>query len=260
MSTLYARKTAIVALVAAASLAGKEGFLYKLNESNQAVIVSAVTDTPHGVIGATTVDGLEISAIPLGGNHGTVRVKLGAAVTDLRKALQIRADGTVGPDAATGARTLVALPLETGAADELIECILISPRTITANAGVSIVALPVNLPSLANGDAFTNYTPGFAFELVAEDFRVTVPVTTAAKAATLNLEIGATNVTGGEIALTSANCTPIGAAVAGAAITAAFTGTATDTISIEASGVTTFIEGAGVVLLKIRNLETVNAG
>ena len=106
---------------------------------------------------------------------------------------------------------------------------------------------------LANGDILTNWTSGFAGTIHKASFVVTDPATTAAKAAALNLEIGSTNVTGGVVSLTSANCTPLGAVVDGTAITAANTFGASDTISVEASGVTAFVEGAGVLLVVISN-------
>ena len=86
-----------------------------------------------------------------------------------------------------------------------------------------------------------------------------MPVTTAAKLSTLNMEIGTTNTTGGAIALTSANCTPAGVLVAGTAITAANTGSSSDTISIEAASTTTFIEGDGYMLIKLQNMDTTDA-
>lgn len=132
MSTLYARSNAVIALVAAASLVGKEGYAYKLNSSNQAVIVASAADVPHGIIGAVSPNGLEISALPLGGNHGTVKVKLGAAVTDLRLDLTVKADGTLESDDSAGARVIIARPLETGASGELIEAVLIPARKIGA--------------------------------------------------------------------------------------------------------------------------------
>lgn len=117
---------------------------------------------------------------------------------------------------------------------------------------VSIICLPVTLANLANGDVLTSYTPGFAGRIIDWHFAVTTPATTGSKAATLNLEVGTTNVTGGTIALTSANCTPLGAVVAkGSAFTAGTTFTATDTISVEAAGVTAFVEGAGVLIIKL---------
>lgn len=132
--------------------------------------------------------------------------------------------------------------------------------TMAAGVGVHTISIPITLAAITGaGDVITTYTPGYKFKLLAVDFRIFEPVTTAAKAATLNLEIGTANVTGGVIALTSANCTPLGVAVAGSAITAANTGSATDAISIEAASVTAFVEGAGVVLIKIQNMDTADA-
>jgi hypothetical protein len=131
--------------------------------------------------------------------------------------------------------------------------------TAAAGTGVQTIAIPVILPSLANGDVLTNYTPGYKFKLLSASVAVTKPATTAAKAATLNLEIGTTDVTGGVLALTSANMTPLGNVVAGTAITAANTGSASDTISIEASSVTAFVEGESMLLLKIQNMDTADA-
>lgn len=132
--------------------------------------------------------------------------------------------------------------------------------TLAAGDGINTVSFPITLASITGAmDVVTNYTPGYKFKLLSASFAVAVPVTTGAKLATLNLEIGTTNVTGGEIALTSANCTPLGALVAGAAITAANTGSSADAISIEASAVTAFVEGSGYVLLRIQNMDTADA-
>lgn len=260
MGALNRRAEAIIPITAGENLTDKEGYFYKLDGSNEAVLCSAVTDVPHGIILQGAAADKVISAQPFG-NGGTVEVKLGADVTDLRKLLQLRADATAGPNAGTGARTLVAMPLETGVADEKIECVLIPPRAIAAGAGVQIWPIQIFLAAITSAvDVVTEVTPGFAFELVSATFVVTQPVTTGSKLATLNFEIGSTNVTGGTVALTSANCTPLGVKVAGAAITAGYTGSATDTISVEASSVTAFAEGSGVLLLAIRNLDTANLG
>ncbi|HEX8851219.1 MAG TPA: hypothetical protein VF761_16960 [Gemmatimonadaceae bacterium] len=116
-----------------------------------------------------------------------------------------------------------------------------------------VVSIPIKLSKVANGDVLTNYTPGFAGKITKVAFAITDPVTTAAKATTLNLEIGTTDVTGGAIALTSANSTPLGAVIAGTAITAANTFTASSTISVEASSTTAFVEGEGVLLITIES-------
>lgn len=131
--------------------------------------------------------------------------------------------------------------------------------TLAAGVGVYQFVLPINLASVANGDVLTNVVFGHKFKVLKETFAVTVPVTTGSKAATLNSEIGTTNVTGSAVALTSANCTPLGALVAGGAITAANTGSATDTFSVEAASVTAFAEGAGVYIAEIQNMDTADA-
>jgi len=114
------------------------------------------------------------------------------------------------------------------------------------------VSLPIDLANITGaGDVVTDYTPGFAGRIIKNDFVVNDAVTTASKAATLNAEIGSTNVTGGTLALTSANATPLGVVVGGAAVTAANAFEASDTISIEAASVTAFSEGSGYILLTL---------
>lgn len=121
-----------------------------------------------------------------------------------------------------------------------------------AHRAYSVVSIPITLANITGaGDVVTTWTPGFAGRIEALNFVVTTAVTTAAKLATLNAEIGTTNVTGGLVALTSANCTPLGAVVAGTAVTAANSFGAADTVSIEAASVTAFSEGAGVLLITV---------
>jgi hypothetical protein len=117
---------------------------------------------------------------------------------------------------------------------------------------MQVISIPITLANVADGDVLTAYTPGFKGSIISVDFAVTTAVTTAAKASTLNIEIGTTNVTGGAVAITSAGATPLGAIIAGTAVTAANAFGATDTISIEAASTTTFVEGAGVLLIKVR--------
>lgn len=129
----------------------------------------------------------------------------------------------------------------------------------TTATGVSHITIPITNAKIADGDLVTTFTPGYAFKILAFDYITGDPVTTASKASTINLEIGTTNVTGGVISLTSAGMTPLGAVVAGTAITANNTGTATDTISIEASSTTTFVEGDGMFVIRIQNTDVSDA-
>jgi len=150
-STLFARVNAVIPIVATVALLAKEGYFYKLDGSNKAVAIAAVTDIPDGLIGAVNTSGLEISAFKQGGNHGPVYAKLGADVTDLRKDLTLRADGTVESDDGAGPRVIVARPLQTGLADEMIEVVLV-PAKLIGNAVVL---------------ASTNGTAGAAADLAA---------------------------------------------------------------------------------------------
>ena len=123
--------------------------------------------------------------------------------------------------------------------------------TLAANGACSIISIPVTLANIADGDLVTTFTPGFAGTLLRVQFIVTTRASTGGKAADLNLEIGTTNVTGGVLGLTSANCGTLGATVAASAITAGATFTASDTISVEAANTTAFQEGAGVLLITV---------
>lgn len=114
-------------------------------------------------------------------------------------------------------------------------------------AGVKHLLFTYNLLDLADGDVLTDMPLGFAGKFLTIDAYVITPVTTAAKLSTLALEIGAVAVTGGAVALTSANCTPIGAKVAGTAITGNNAFGVGDTMTITAASTTTFVEGTIVL-------------
>jgi hypothetical protein len=134
--------------------------------------------------------------------------------------------------------------------------------TLAATVGIQTVAIPLQLASMttAAADLITNYTPGYAFELLSLEFVTTTLGTGASASQVLNLEIGTTNVTGGVLTLLLADTDTLGKKKAATAITAANVGTAADTISLEvaASG-TVFTAGAGFALLKLRNMDTVNS-
>lgn len=107
----------------------------------------------------------------------------------------------------------------------------------------------------ADGDLYT-FVPGFVGTIRSDEFSVSERVTTAGKAATFSLKINGVAVTGGAIALTSANATPEGANVAGSAVTAANAFDANDEITITATGVTPFTEGRGDVVITMRQATT----
>ena len=134
-----------------------------------------------------------------------------------------------------------------------------APTTgVSANAQKETVVLPIgSLAGLINAQTRKIALP-FAGTVTAMSFRVGNPATTAAKAATLTAQINGTPVTGGIASLTSANCTPAGAAVAATAITALNTFTAGQTIEVAVSAVTAFVEGDGYVEFTIINTDKAN--
>lgn len=136
--------------------------------------------------------------------------------------------------------------------------------TIAAAVGITTVTLP--LSSLATGlstgalDLLTTYTPGYAFELLSFDFVTTIVGAGAGATQAFNLEIGSTNVTGGVVTVDLASTNTVGEISSGTAITADNVGTSASTISVEmAAGGTVFTSGSGYFVLKLRNMDTVNA-
>ncbi len=122
-------------------------------------------------------------------------------------------------------------------------------------AGIAYIVLsfPIALADVtAAGDVVSNITPGFPGQIIKTWWVQETPVTTGAKLATLNLEIGAVNLVGGTVALTSATCTPLGVVIAGAAITGANSFDKDDTLSVEAASVTAFAEGRGTLYVLVK--------
>ena len=154
----------------------------------------------------------------------------------------------------SGTLPVLAAPLPTALTDNSTGT---ASNTIAAGAGIQTLAFYIQATAIANGDLLTEYVPGYKFKILKFDARCAVPVTTGAKASTLNLEINTTNLTGGAISL--AGTYAIGAAQAGTAVTANNTGSATDSFSIEASATTAFLEGAFWLLVSIQNMDTADA-
>jgi hypothetical protein len=118
--------------------------------------------------------------------------------------------------------------------------------------------IELDAANIANGDLLTTKAvPPFYGKIGGIRGIVTKVVTTAAKAADINAEINTTNLTGGVVGLTSANCTPLGKVNEGTAITAANTFKPGDTWSLEAANVVAFVEGRIKVEVDFYRLRTV---
>lgn len=129
--------------------------------------------------------------------------------------------------------------------------------TIAAGVGVYPFTMHFLAATFANGDMTTNVVIPHKFKILKIDSVCTAAVTTGAKTATLNLEIGTTNLTGG--VLTLDGTVTLGAYEAATAITAGNTGAAGDNISLEAASVTTFVEGSFTITIWIQNMDGADA-
>jgi hypothetical protein len=127
---MIARDNAIIACTPAADYTGMEGYFVKATGTGDTVtLCTGVTDSPLGVIteGADTTGKVSV-AILGGGLAGTVKVKLSGTPGNVvfGSLLELHTtDGTVAL-ADGGSETVVARALEAGAANELIEAVLLS--------------------------------------------------------------------------------------------------------------------------------------
>lgn len=228
----------------AADLSTKQ--FYAVKETSSGLNLCGAGDQGIGILQNDPTSGTVASVM----TAGMSKAVYGASVTK-GQSLMSDASGKLIPQ--TGNSPVLAIALDTGSLDEIRSVLLTSGPGSGVAASYSILSFPITLANVANGDVVTDIVPGFAGVVVSAQFVVTTAATTAAKATTLNLEINATNVTGGVIALTSANCTPLGHRVAGTAVTAANTFGATDTLSVEAASTTAFVEGEGVLLITLKS-------
>lgn len=120
-------------------------------------------------------------------------------------------------------------------------------------ADVTELSWYIDLASITAADVITSFPPGVSGTIEYFGFIVDKAVTTASKLATLTPKINGTAVTGGALALTSANCTPKGTLVDAAAITGANVVSRSSLLSVTASAVTAFAEGTGNLVMRIRN-------
>jgi hypothetical protein len=233
-----------ISLIAAADLSSKQYYAIKVDSDGKAALAGA-GENAIGILQDTPALGNVGNVMTLGVSKAVYGGTVSAGAN-----LEVAAGGKL---VAYSSGAIVGVALEPGSANEIHSVLLVTRTSSGASfAPRFVLSIAVKLSKVADGDIVTDFIPGIAGTIKKVSFVVTDPATTAAKAATLNLEIGTTNLTGGVISLTSANCTPLGAVVDGTAITAGNTFTSSDSISVEASSVTAFQEGEGVLLVVIQ--------
>lgn len=117
--------------------------------------------------------------------------------------------------------------------------------------------------AITNADELTTYLPGFNFEIIKIDWVTVTPITTAAKTATFTPKIGSTAIPGTSVALAGTQAkgvvknvwTTASALTPGSVRTF---GGPTDTLSLTASAVTAFAEGAGYFVVQLRNIGNIS--
>lgn len=138
--------------------------------------------------------------------------------------------------------------LEAGVDGRIISVLIKDSGYGVASQSRKYLQFEVDAADIADGDVITAFPMNHAGEILAVRAVCTKAVTTAAKASDLNIEIGTTDLTGGVVAL--AGTYALGAVEEGTAITAGGAFAATDTISIEASSTTAFIEGRFCIVVE----------
>lgn len=128
--------------------------------------------------------------------------------------------------------------------EAMVSAIVSGAATVVPSAKRTVIQ-PLQLADIATG-TFKIGMPT-AFIVLSSLFRTIKPASTASKLATLTVGISGTGVTGGVMALTTANQNTIGGTVAASAITALNIGAAGATLEVTASAVTAFVEGDGQV-------------
>jgi hypothetical protein len=117
------------------------------------------------------------------------------------------------------------------------------------------LVFPIRLAAITgNVDVVTDFRPGIRGQIEWLQWVQDVPVSTAGRTATLQLEVGSTATTGGLVTITSALATPLGRVIAGTAITAGGAITEESAISVLGTigGGTAHAEGTGSLHVRIR--------
>jgi hypothetical protein len=230
-------------LVAAADLSAKQYFGATINSSGKIALAGAAAAC-IGIIQNAPVSGKAVTLRRMGISKAVAGGTI--AVGD-----RLTTDSAGKLIKGFGADPCVALALQAGVSGDIVSVDVVGVAGGFCQHAPHTKSFPLDLVGIAGaGQVIGAITPGYAGRIAKAYFVTNKPVTTAAKLATLQPKIGSTNLTGGAIALTSANATPLGAVVAGSAVTAANTFLATDTIAVDASAVTAFVEGTGSLVIE----------
>lgn len=231
-----------ISLIAAADLSDKQFYIGKIDSAGKVALCGA-GENSIGIIQDKPESGII-------GSVGTFGISMGIYGNSVTAGQALMSDSSGKLITQTGTNYVVATALTSGVTND-IQTVMLPGSAKGYNTTYSIWTIPIQLDTVTAADVVTTYTPGFAGSILKVSFVVSDPVTTGSKAASINIEIGTTNLTGGVVALTSANSGTLGITIDGTSITGNNVFSDSDTISVEASSVTAFTEGTGFLLLAL---------
>ena len=230
-------------LKAKADYSAKQHYLMKADTVAKTAILAGAGEACIGVLLNEPVLGAPAKIM----HSGVCIVQCGATVA-AGDALMSDAAGKAIPH--TGTNKSMGVALEAGASGATFLALITCANVLGASVNYGHWSFFFDMADIADGDLVSIFVPAFAGTITKIWWIQGDPVTTASKGSTINVEIGTTNLTGGVLTLTSAACTPLGKMIAATAVTANNVFNNTDTISVEASSTTTFIEGEGTLVIQ----------
>lgn len=147
---MIAKQIALLAIIAASDQTAKAGYF----TDSSGVIVDSASVVPFGLITEGGLSGENTTLAICAAFSGIVHVKVASATGAIVKGtrLQLNADGTVKADVGTG--RVVAIAMESGSADELIEAVLVPAQA--ANPFVLISTADATLTAAQSGGIVSN--------------------------------------------------------------------------------------------------------
>ena len=133
-----------------------------------------------------------------------------------------------------------------------------TPYAVSVGLNVAPDIIPVTIPIFAMTAVTTvtnelvDYIPGFNFEVVGLNFVCVTPITTGSKAVTITPTIDSVAVPG--CSLTISGTKAKGVVTTGVAPTSKLYGNPTSKLNLVSSAMTAFAEGAGYLVLNLRNI------
>lgn len=236
-------------LTAAADYSSTGQYLAVIQTNQTAVLVSALGQSPIGILQNDPVSGAPCDVA----TSGVFPARYGGTVAvgdELVAAANGRLIAKSAVAAGITAGRVIARAIYAGS-DGDIHGVWINPPAV--RNGPVVIPFAMSAIEAATVDKVTDFPIGAIYgagRILRVDGSITTTLVGAGGAVAVNVEIGTTNVTGGVVSFAIGTPT-VGTFVAGTAVTAANAFSATDTISIEWVVTTAFSAGAVIIYITI---------